>query len=80
MARVTVLFFGATADAAGTRELPIDIADGSPAGDALRDLTKRHPALTRHKLLFAVNEEYVDAQTPLADGDTLAVFTAVSGG
>ena len=80
MARVTVLFFGATADAAGTREVPLDVADGAAAGDALQALTKKHPELTRHKLLFAVNEEYVAAQTPLADGDTLAVFTAVSGG
>jgi molybdopterin converting factor small subunit len=80
MARVTVLFFGAAADAAGTRESPFDAGDNATAGAAITSLIEQHPALTRHKLLFAVNEEYVDAQTPLADGDTLAVFTAVSGG
>ena len=80
MARVNVLFLGATADAAGTRVLPLEVTDGAVAGDALLSLTEKHPELTRHKLLLAVNEEYVDAKTPLADGDTLAVFTAVSGG
>jgi len=80
MARLTVLFFGATADAAGTRESPFETGEGATAGEAMDSLIEKHPAIARHKLLFAVNEEYVDAQTPLADGDTLAVFTAVSGG
>jgi sulfur-carrier protein len=80
MASVTVLFFGATAAAVGTRESPLDTGDNATAGAAMSSLIERHPALARHKLLFAVNEEYADAQTPLADGDTLAVFTAVSGG
>ena len=80
MARVTVLFFGAAADAAGTRESPFETGKGATAGAAMSSLIEKYPALTRHKLLFALNEEYVDAKTTLADGDTLAVFTAVSGG
>lgn len=78
--QVKVLFFGDAADAAGTRESPIETADEATAGAAMSALIEKHPALARHRLLFAVNEEYADAATPLADGDTLAVFTPVSGG
>lgn len=76
---VNVLFFGATADAVGTRSQQIDTED-SIAGDLLERLVKDHPQLARHKLLFSVNQEYRPADTQLMDGDEIAIFTAVSGG
>ena len=77
---VKVLFFGATADAAGTREEAIELRGSRFVSDALETLVSRHPRLSGHKLLIAVNEEYVAPETALSDGDELAVFTAVSGG
>jgi molybdopterin converting factor small subunit len=75
---VRVLYFGATADAVGTKEQTMDV-DGS-VQVFLERLIDLHPSLSRHKLLVAVNEEYVDLQNRLEDGDEVAIFTAVSGG
>lgn len=78
--RVRILFFGATADEVGTREIDFDLADGSTIGEALVKLKQENPGLGKHKLLVALNEEYVSLEVTIKDGDELAVFTAVSGG
>ena len=48
----------------------MDLPDGARAGDALRDVTVRHPATAadRPALSLAVNLEVVPAEHPLADG------------
>jgi molybdopterin converting factor small subunit len=43
-------------------------------------MTAQFPLLEKHKILIAVNQEYADADTELANGDEIALFTAVSGG
>ena len=75
-----LLFFGATADAVGSRELELTTDEAATAKSLIDQLSKNHPALSNHKLLIAVNEEYADADTTLSDGDEIALFTAVSGG
>ena len=77
---VKVLFFGATADVVGGREMEVELADGVRASDALTVITRQFPALTRHSLLFAVNQEYAKGDEVIGESDELAVFTAVSGG
>ncbi len=76
----TVLFFGATADATEKRQIDLDLEAGSTVGQALENVRHSHSGLNKHKLLVALNEEYVSLDTPVQNGDTLAVFTAVSGG
>lgn len=78
--KIAVLFFGATADAVGARELELAASAKTAAKSLIDQLSKDHPALAKHKLLIAVNEEYADPDTILNDGDELALFTAVSGG
>ncbi len=78
--RVQVLFFGATADATGTREIGIDFPADAKTADAFSEIVEKFPQLARHKLLFAVNQEYAAGDEQINDGDELAVFTAVSGG
>ncbi len=75
-----ILFFGATADAAGSREIELQAGGNLTVERLARDLTREYPALSKLKLLIAVNEEYADADGVLSDGDKIAVFTAVSGG
>ncbi|MBA2378019.1 MAG: MoaD/ThiS family protein [Blastocatellia bacterium] len=77
---ISILFFGATADAVGKREIEIDLVDGATVGGVLEQLKQANPGLGKHKLLFALNEVYVERETEIKEGDTLAVFTAVSGG
>jgi molybdopterin converting factor small subunit len=78
--KVQVLFFGATADAAGMREIEIDLADETRAEDAFRRIVGDFPRLENHSLLFAVNQEYARGDEIIRNGDELAVFTHVSGG
>lgn len=76
---VRVLFFGATADAAGKREVELALGDAATANDAFAKISESFPNLPP-KLLFAVNQEYSNGSELLKNGDELAVFTAVSGG
>jgi len=78
--KVQVLFFGATADAVGTREIEIDLPENAKAENAFAQIIGKYPALKQHSLLFAVNQEYAGGEEPIQNGDELAVFTHVSGG
>lgn len=78
--KTRLLFFGATADAVGKREIGFDFAEGSTIDEVLEKVKQENPSLGNQKLLVALNEEYVSLDTSVRDGDTLAVFTAVSGG
>jgi molybdopterin converting factor small subunit len=77
---VKVLFFGATADVVGKRQIDVQYDGPTAVADVLENLSADHPSLHGHTLLSAVNQEYVDNHYLLKDGDELAVFTAVSGG
>jgi molybdopterin converting factor small subunit len=78
--KVQVLFFGATADETGAREISLEVEENKPAAEAFSEIVERFPRLGAHKLLFAVNQEYASGDEIIKDGDELAVFTAVSGG
>ncbi|HEX8368714.1 MAG TPA: MoaD/ThiS family protein [Pyrinomonadaceae bacterium] len=78
--KVRILFFGATAQATGEREIEFDLAERTKAADALRQILGRFPQLERHSLLVAVNQEYASGEETIQNGDELAIFTAVSGG
>lgn len=78
--KVNVLFFGATADAAGRRETEFLFEGPVRAGAAFSRILEKFPSLKSHKLLFARNQEYIRGDETIAEGDELAVFTAVSGG
>jgi molybdopterin converting factor small subunit len=78
--KVRVLFFGATADAVGKREVEISFDGRINAEEAFYAIQAEYPQLAKHKLLFARNQEYIKGDEVIEDGDELAFFTAVSGG
>ena len=81
-ARVVMKLFGAAREAAGAATFVLELPAGATAADALMEVARAHPALA--KLLpstrVAVNLEYVDARTPLATGDEIAILPPVGGG
>jgi molybdopterin converting factor small subunit len=77
---IRILFFGATADVVGKREVIYSPASDDSAGDVFRSVVADYPQLQNHKLLFSVNQEFASGSETIQDGDELAVFTAVSGG
>ena len=82
--KVKVLFFGATADSVGERELEISLDENTKANQALEKIFADFPQLEtnhdRKSLHFAINQEYAVGDEIIKNGDELAVFTAVSGG
>ncbi|MDQ2746004.1 MAG: MoaD/ThiS family protein [Acidobacteriota bacterium] len=80
MIKVNVLFFGATAEAVGVREIAMDFAAETRSNEVFAAIKNKYPRLNEHKLLFSINQAYADGDEPIQNGDELAVFTPVSGG
>ena len=78
--KVQVLFFGATADVVGEREVEFDFENDTKTDAAFKQIIEKFPKLAEHSLLFALNQEYVNDVSVIRNGDELAIFTAVSGG
>ncbi len=80
--KVNVLFFGATADAVGEKEIEFETRDDEHAENIFGEILDSFPGLKSYgkSLLFSVNQEYSDGSETVKDGDELAIFTAVSGG
>lgn len=79
---VRVLFFGAARDAVGQGEVDFVLHGTPTAASAFAQMLEKFPDLSRfgRSLLFAVNQEYAQADREVHDGDELAVFPPVSGG
>lgn len=81
--KVKVLFFGATADAVGEREIEFGFDENLKAEQVFTEILDAFPNLRKsfaNSLLFSLNQEYANGDETVRGGDELAVFTAVSGG
>ena len=78
--KVQVLFFGATAEATGKREIEVETKNDAKAADVFAQVLENFPRLQKHSLLFALNQEYTKGDETIKEGDELAIFTHVSGG
>ena len=80
--RVVVRLFGPAREAAGAETVELALAPAATAGDAVAELANVNAALgpLLPRARVAVNLEYVDARTPLASGDEIAILPPVGGG
>jgi molybdopterin synthase catalytic subunit len=74
---VTVRLFAQLRERAGKNELEIELPDGARVKDALDRLSDLTGALP---VVMAVNRQYADRESVLAEGDELALIPPVSGG
>ncbi|HYM63218.1 MAG TPA: molybdenum cofactor biosynthesis protein MoaE [Gaiellaceae bacterium] len=77
--RVVVRLFAGLRERAGTGEQQVELAEGAVAADVwalLRDRLGDRP----EGLVLAVNRRYAAEDTPLSDGDEVALIPPVSGG
>ena len=79
---IKVLFFGAAADLAGTRETGLDVRDSTTLAEIWPLIVDRYGDLApmRDTLAFAVNGEYARGEDAVSPGDEVAVLPPVSGG
>ena len=80
--RVHVRLFAMQRELAGTRSVDVTLPDGATIEDAWSALVDRFPVLApgRPAVRFARNGAYSPADTPLDDGDEVAMIPPVSGG
>lgn len=80
--QIRIRLFAIQRELAGTREVAVTLPDGADVAAAWDALVGLHPGLApgRTSVRFARNGAYADADTPLADGDEVAMIPPVSGG
>ncbi len=79
---VRTRLFAAFREAAGQREVTLELPAGARVADAMAEVRRRWPAIgpTLGQAMLAVNHEYVGPDLQLHDGDELALIPPVSGG
>ncbi|HUQ43261.1 MAG TPA: molybdopterin converting factor subunit 1 [Candidatus Limnocylindria bacterium] len=79
---IRVRLFAMQREIAGTRELALDLPTGATIEEAWRALVARFPTLEpgRASVRFARNGAYAPPETPLDEGDEVAMIPPVSGG
>jgi MoaE-MoaD fusion protein len=80
--QVKLLFFATLKDIVGARHLELALPTGSTVNDLLTRLESSYPRFKDYRpvLLTAINEDYVDENARIKDGDEVAIFPPVSGG
>jgi len=80
--KVQVRLFARYREEAGRDSLDLELPDGGTVERAWEAVTRQLPALGPYRpfTLFALHNDYVDADHPLGDGDELCLFPPVSGG
>lgn len=76
---IKVLFFASVREAAGVAEMELNWDSGTVA-EVQSLLEKQFNQVLAEKLLFAVNQEMVDADHLVTDGDEVGFFPPVTGG
>ena len=78
--RVTVRYFAAFREAAGTGSEQLETAAGTTA-ELFAECAARHPSLQQYKAsMVAINDEMSAWDAALAEGDEVLFFPPVAGG
>jgi len=80
--KIRVRFFAILRERAATSAVTRELADGSTVADLWRELQKDYPKLDVPgiRMLYAVNQNYVNQDQPLKDQDEVVFIPPVSGG
>ena len=80
--QVKVLFFGQLKDITGHAEDSLELAEGKSLENVFDHYASLYPRLQdlRSSIVIACNQNFVEASTPVLDGDEIAFLPPVSGG
>lgn len=79
---MAVSLFARFREAAGRDRVEVEVPDGATVEEVWSAVSAVHPTLARYRphTLFAIDNEYVQAERPVRPGEELACFPPVSGG
>ncbi len=77
---ITILFFGAAAEAVGARETDLGYRPEETVSDLVGRVREKFPVLREMKLLVARQHRYAAENEMVEPSDEIALFPAVSGG
>ena len=79
---VDILLFSVLRELIGEERIVMQFSSSVSGADVLDRLEASHPSFATYRSVtrIAVNQEYVDQQAPIQDGDEVALITPVSGG
>ncbi len=79
---ITVKFFAVCHEMFGRREEQMELPDGAIVMDILKRLSLEKSEFSEYYdvMQISVNWEYANANTPLKDGDEVALIPPVTGG
>lgn len=79
--KVNVLYFSSIKDKLGKQQEEIEF-DGSSIKDFKEKIAQLYPEIKDNldRVMFAVNEEYVDLDFVVKEGDVIGIIPPVSGG
>ncbi len=80
--QVTLLFFAAARERAGTSKETLELPEGATASQAKARALELHPALAPlgPQLRVAVDQAFAEGDAPLREGSEVALIPPVSGG
>ena len=80
--RIHVRLFASQRESVGLSAISADVPEGSTAASALSSLAQKYTdlAAASDSIAFAVNREHASPETPLKEGDELALLPPVAGG
>ncbi len=80
--KIDVLYFSSLKDKIKKNKESIEIKENSNLTDLINFLKEKHPEISQNldNVMVAVNEEYVDKDYILKNGDVVALIPPVSGG
>lgn len=80
--KVKVLLFASCSDVVGSRNLDLDPASGTSVQDLIDGLIQKYPSFAglERSIMISVNQEYVERDHVLVEGDEVAMIPPVSGG
>ena len=79
---VKVLFFASCRDLVGDSEREVRLDSGATVADLISEIVSEHPRFVEMapSLMTSVNQEYMERDSALEDGDEVAFIPPVSGG
>ncbi|HEY4490887.1 MAG TPA: molybdenum cofactor biosynthesis protein MoaE [Acidobacteriota bacterium] len=77
---IHIKLFAAFAEFIGKREIDVAYKPGMTCEQVWREIQTEYSKVAQIPVLFAINQQYVPADAPLQEGDTLMAFPPLSGG